>query len=143
MLLLVVVNRLLPFIHFCFTVLGSEPSLQAVRGRMCPLFSRVSGANGPRNGGGVITHLWARPPGFHRPHYSLAQQIRRHRLRNLLVGHLVATRLDRLSENRNTFLAQVRQTVEVRLQSLNLLTVNRKLDLIWKKAHLLSLILGW
>ena len=77
------------------------------------------------------------------PHCSLVQKIRRHRPCNQLVGHFVATRLERLSEGRNTFLAQVWQIVEIRLQSLNPLTVNRKLDLIWEKTHLLSLILGW
>jgi hypothetical protein len=52
MLWLAVLNRLILFIRFYFTVPGSGLFLQVARGRMSPLLPRIRGANGLRDGRG-------------------------------------------------------------------------------------------
>jgi hypothetical protein len=52
MLRLAVLNRLILFIRFYFTILRSGPFLQVMGGRMCPLLPMVSGLDGARDGRG-------------------------------------------------------------------------------------------
>jgi hypothetical protein len=45
-----VLNRLILFIRFCFTILLSEPFLQVVRGDGCPRLPMLFGSNVLRDG---------------------------------------------------------------------------------------------
>ncbi len=68
---------------------------------------------------------WCRPVSVHFPKKSLAQQFRKHRVSNLLVGNVITSVVDGPFENRNAFLPDIGEVSELGLQFLKFLTMRR------------------